>query len=385
MPSQFFPARSSRHRTACFALYRALLRTAQRVPLPDDLTTSSPLAGPTPTQHPLRTLIRNAFHRNRNDTSPRLVVSALKNGYRFLTLLSRAAEASDPPSPERASVVAFLRRNQERVLQIKAKLAAEREAWEQGSTAPIPDRQTVIKRVSPDGVWPPVYAPAIPVRPLSAFRDGIRRPPVLGHAMGIPFLRFKKPQPRFLERVLRQKAMRRHKRIGIMTALAEDGMADAQDEDLWEEQVEKLLADASRKRRGREGGGKLESARREPTYAESLKEAIGILVDLTNKEHDDLVARGRAMWQIVVAEREQALKEEKERLERLGRGGEEPKLRDRRRPLALSRRPKEKKKRDEKTKGKTAEGGNENKRAQEAGGQGSTEPSDASAVAPPKQ
>ncbi|KAL1840946.1 hypothetical protein VTJ49DRAFT_7605 [Mycothermus thermophilus] len=344
MPSQFFPARSSRHRVACFALYRALLRTAQRVPLPDDLTTSSPLVGPNPTQHPIRTLIRNAFRRNRKDTSPRLVVSALKNGYRFLTLLTRAAETSEPPNPERASVLAFLRRNQDRVLQIKAQLAAKAEEWKQGSTAPIPDRQTIIKRVSPEGVWPPVYAPAIPVRPLSMFRDGIRRPPVLGHAMGVPFLRFKKPQPRFLERVLRQKAMRRHKRIGIITALQEEGMADAQEEDLWEEQVERLIAEANKRRKGRVGVGRQERVKREPTYVDSLKEVIWNLVDLTSKEHEDLVARGRAMWQIVLAEREQALEEEKERLERLGRGGEEPKLRDWKRPLRLSTRPREKKK-----------------------------------------
>jgi uncharacterized protein YifE (UPF0438 family) len=280
------------------------------VPLPNDLTTGSPLGDP----KPIQTLVRNAFRRNRRETSHRLVCSALKNGYRFLTLLSRAAES--PDSPERASVVEFVRKNNERVLQIKARNAALEEERKKTATAPIEGRQTIIKRVTPEGVHPPVYAPAVPPRPLESFPSGVRKPPVLAAtAAGVPFLRFKKPQPRFLERVLRQKSERRAKRIADMKELMDDGIVDAKYEDVWEREVAKLLAE------------KGETVKPEPTFAKSLWEVISYLGDVSNKEQQDLVARGKAMWEYVKMERELALKEEKERLVKMGRGDEEPKLR----------------------------------------------------------
>ena len=79
MPSLFVAARDSRHRTACFALYKALIQQGVRVPLPDDVLRAPGLEGPV---HPSKHLIRKSFRRNRNDTSPRLVISALRNGYR---------------------------------------------------------------------------------------------------------------------------------------------------------------------------------------------------------------------------------------------------------------------------------------------------------------
>lgn len=79
MPSLFVARRSSRHRTACFALYKALIQQALRVPLPDDVLKAPGLEGPV---HPIKHLIRKSFRRNKNDTSPRLVISALRNGYK---------------------------------------------------------------------------------------------------------------------------------------------------------------------------------------------------------------------------------------------------------------------------------------------------------------
>ncbi len=347
MPSFFVPARSAQHRRACtnapshqldakvptwyihvpianhdshpgFALYRSLLRLGPRVPLPDALTTSSPL-GPA---HPIPTLIRNAFRRNKRDLSPRLVISALKAGYRFLTLLSHA---TDPTTPEHASTLNFLHANQSRVLALKAKTAAEQAS--RVSTAPNPDRIPLLTRVSPPGE-PPVYEPTGPPRPLESFKSGVRKPPTLAATSGVAFLRFGKPQPRFLERVVRQKSLRRADRITKMMELGEEGMEDARAEDEWERLVGELLAREGQ--RDKEGGQQQE---REVTYRKSLKEAIGYLHDVTERERVDLVARGRAMWKIVLAERELALKEEKERLVREGRPDEEPQLRVWRRPI----------------------------------------------------
>lgn len=71
----FNPSRSSRHRVACLALYRALVRKALLVPLPDDV----PRPGPT---NPIQHLVARQFRRNRHDVSKRLVFSALAAGYK---------------------------------------------------------------------------------------------------------------------------------------------------------------------------------------------------------------------------------------------------------------------------------------------------------------
>ncbi|KAK3291341.1 uncharacterized protein B0H64DRAFT_446570 [Chaetomium fimeti] len=318
MPSLFVPARSSRHRIACFALYRSLLRQGLRVPLPDELSTASPL-GPA---NPIQTLIRNAFHRNKRDTSPRLVVSALKNGYRYLTLLSRAADAT---SPEHASALTFLRENQARVVDVKAKAADA--AAKRISTAPIADRTPLLKRVSADGE-PPVYEPAAPPRPLEAFKTGVRKPPTLAAASGVPFLRFWKPQPRFLERVVRQKSQRRAKRIArILEMQGGEEMDSVVEEDQWEMLVAKMLAEEKGVKSGDAG------PTREATYKQTLCDAVSYLADIAEKERVDLMARGEAMWKIVLTEQEMALQEEKDRLAREGMEGEEPQLRVWKRPV----------------------------------------------------
>lgn len=68
------PARNSRHRFACLALYRALLRSARGIQLP--------VAAPEDIRDPVRWLVRGQFRRNRRDVSPRLVYSALSAGYK---------------------------------------------------------------------------------------------------------------------------------------------------------------------------------------------------------------------------------------------------------------------------------------------------------------
>jgi hypothetical protein len=288
------------------------------VPLPDELSTASPL-GPA---NPIQTLIRNAFHRNKRDTSPRLVVSALKNGYRYLTLLSRAA--ADPASPEHAEALTFLRQNQARVVALKEK--ATEAAAKRISTAPIEGRTPLLKRVSAEGEMP-VYEPTGPPRPLEVFKSGVRKPPTLSATLGVPFLRFWKPQPRFLERVVRQKSQRRAKRIGrILEMQGGEEMDSAVDEDQWETLVAKMLAK-------QEGRASVQPPASEGTYKQSLWDAVWHLSDIAEKERVDLQARGEAMWKIVLTEQEMALQEEKDRLVREGREGEEPQVRVWRRPV----------------------------------------------------
>ena len=250
-------------------------------------------------------------------------MSALKNGYRALTLLSRAADTS---TPEHSSVLAFLRENQVKVQGLLAKRAAEEERNKKLSTAPIEGRVRLLTRVSPEGVSPPVYEATNPPRRLEEIPSGIRKPPTLSDTGGVPFLRLGKPQPRFLERVLRQKSQFRARKIEKSGEMQDEEMWVAKLEDEWEKAVEKLM-----RREGMEV--ETEGGEKEVTYRQTMSEAITHLGEHLEAERLDLVARGQAMWRIVLAEKELALKEEKERMVREGREGEEVKLKDWKRPV----------------------------------------------------
>lgn len=247
MPAFYVPARDSRHRVACssqppfailkrtrstnetrfpgIALYRALLHQVPRIALPNDLTT--PLrAGWT---NPILYLIRSGFRRNKNDTSPRLITSALKSGYRFLTLLTRAHDTS---SSQHGEIVAFLRERQ-----AKFPPAPEQKSDEPATTKnpPIP----LLTKVSPPGAPYPVYEPTVRPVPLAELKGVRRRVPQVELANQFSFLRVGKPQSHYLSNVLHRKNMKRQKRITFMTGLDEEARPAARLEDRWED----LIAD----------------------------------------------------------------------------------------------------------------------------------------------
>jgi hypothetical protein len=74
--THFIPARDSRHRAAVLALYRALAKTAEKVPLQGHIGDASAHSSP------IRAILRRRFEKNSSDTSPRLVFAALTAGYK---------------------------------------------------------------------------------------------------------------------------------------------------------------------------------------------------------------------------------------------------------------------------------------------------------------
>ncbi|KXX81501.1 hypothetical protein MMYC01_202511 [Madurella mycetomatis] len=321
----------------------SLVRQGLRVPLPDDLASGIDKDRPA---HPIKTLIRNGFRRNKRESSHRLIVSALKNGYRYLNLLSRAAE---PSSPEHSEIITFIRENNARILQLREKTAlAKANAV---STAPIKGRTPLIKRVSgPDE--PPQYEPTGGPRPLETLPRGVRKPPTLNETFGVPFLRFYKPQPRFLERVVRQRSRRRQKRIHALFDIQTYDMELARWEDEWEWLVEQLQKKGKVPRfkpfedRNVQADGKEwrpawlrygHDRNGERSFEQALWDTVVYLSDVTNKEREDMAARGRAMWQIVLAEKEQALEEKKRWLSEHGMGHLPPKPTVWRRPVWASK------------------------------------------------
>ncbi|KAK4190871.1 hypothetical protein QBC35DRAFT_357595, partial [Podospora australis] len=298
MPLFYNPARSSRHRKACLALYKALQRIGATVPLPPDIETG---LGP---ENPLKTLIRNGFRRNKLDTSPRLVSAALKNGYRYLDLLSRAA-AGPSSSEEYTSVLSFLRENRDRVLWLKLKTASHKASLP--NSAPVPGAVPILTKISDPDDWEnPVYVPTKPARDISEIPDGIRKPPRLDAAGTVPFLRLGKPQSRHITRVIRQKNKTRQSRTIAITDMQTEEMDEAHLEDSWDRIVARQMFD--------EGlwtptyPGLLEKGvqqRGEHTYAKTLYGGIESLSAVLEIERRDMVARAKAMLEI--EQREQAL------------------------------------------------------------------------------
>ncbi|KAK3349860.1 hypothetical protein B0T25DRAFT_582704 [Lasiosphaeria hispida] len=268
------------------ALYRALLRLGPRVPIPDKIATA---LGP---ENPIRALTRRAFYRNKKELSPRLVVSALKNGYRFLTLLDAAANPAANPR-QHAEVISFLNKNNTRILRDRTAKAANTPP-----PPPPPERPplvpllTRIKEATP--MSPPVYASTLRPRPLGELKGGRRTIPHLDEHMGVPFLRFSKPTPPALSTMLRNKANNRQRRIFKMVEIRETLMPEAVEEDRWEDIVARELA---------RQGLPCERDGPDESYKGVMRQVEREISRGVNREAEDFVARGNALWKIVEEEK----------------------------------------------------------------------------------
>ncbi|KAI0973465.1 hypothetical protein F4678DRAFT_27643 [Xylaria arbuscula] len=321
------PARNSRHRIACLALYRALLRLAPQVSLPDDVA-SGWGAG----KNPVAIHIQRAFRRNVADTSPRIVYPALSAGYRMLSVLHGAA--TSPDSEHHTSVVAFLQSRLEERQRSLANRPPPRPSFDPKSAAPHPGTLPLLVRVSPppDPLMPhrkPVYATPHRPRPQSELGGtGRRKIPRLDMAGDIPFLRLTKPQPAVLSRVLGQKVKRRAERMEEVTAFRADELPDAKLEDEWEAEMARLMLEEKNLRgeRGRPsqlaasaewqdtydvGAG---SRQDESSHTYTLsRHGIREIETTLNRERTNEVARADAMRQLIIEEKALAAQEEAQR------------------------------------------------------------------------
>lgn len=316
------PARDARHRAACnpspppspqkkiltpppagLALYRSLLRLSTRIPLPAPLATSGPLRSPSsPTgQNPLRALVTRSFTLHRPLTSPRLITSALSQGYRFLTLLT--AEAASPSR----RLLAFLSANAARIQTARAERAALRAKYTPGK-----DLVPLITKVADN---PPRYEPTGPPRAVEAGK--VRWVPKFDDCGGIPFLRMRGRQSFVLSAVLNRKLGKRRERLELVEEMMGEGVRGAEEEDDWEG-----LVGAGERNRGRWGnrGGK------EGTWQGEARRGAEVVSGLLNDEMKDMVARSRGYWKVLEQEREEAGRERRvrrkmEREKGVGEGG----------------------------------------------------------------
>ncbi|KAE8453677.1 hypothetical protein EG329_009188 [Mollisiaceae sp. DMI_Dod_QoI] len=214
-PGQFFPRKSSAHRIACTALYRALLKQCARVPLPNDF----PLRGKT---HPIKHFIQRAFKKNVYHTSPRLIVPALETGYAVHSLLHHASSSpAYPPNPA--------------LIQLHGLLRTLSTSYQPVTLSSPPK----LRRTRPRITSYPGAPKVVDIRPLPKEKlTGRRHVPKLVGIHGIyPFLRIKKPQSPFISRIFRTKIkrkQRRYTRIDEMEGLKEMG----EWEDIWDKAIE---------------------------------------------------------------------------------------------------------------------------------------------------
>ncbi|CBX92419.1 hypothetical protein IAQ61_006187 [Plenodomus lingam] len=202
MPRFLQPKKSTQHRVAAFALYRALLSRCSSTPLADDDRTS------------LRNAIRNKFRKNRKIESPYQLGLSFKAGYEALDHLDASATGV-------AASLAFLQRM---ISRIPPRLKRTFQPRPRNRT-PDPPKERLAS-------LPPERA-VLNVRPY-AKTSGPRHVPILASANGVPFLRLTKPQPPALSRVIRQRLQRRNDLFDSKVLLANWWLPLSQQEDRWD-------------------------------------------------------------------------------------------------------------------------------------------------------
>ncbi|KAI3324317.1 hypothetical protein HD806DRAFT_65197 [Xylariaceae sp. AK1471] len=309
-PRFLVPARDSRHRIACLALYRALLRLAPQVSLPDDLATGWG-AG----KNPIIIHIQRAFRRNVADTSPRIVYPALSTGYRMLSVLHDAA-LSPPSSQHHASIITFLK---SRLVERQRSLANRPpppSSRKSKSSAPRPGTLPLLVKVSPppspsNPDPKPEYA--IPHRPRPASElggSGRRQIPQLDMAGDMPILRLTKPQPRVLNRVITQKLQKRYQRSDEVRRLGNEVLLTANLEDEWERDVARLATEEA----SASDDFHVSNAIDERLYAYTVhKHGIETLCTILTRERTDQIARADAMRRLIMDEKALAAEEKAQR------------------------------------------------------------------------
>ncbi|OJJ49384.1 hypothetical protein ASPZODRAFT_1468304 [Penicilliopsis zonata CBS 506.65] len=212
------PKLSSVHRFACLALYRALLRQAGKV------------NQGAPALQAIKPTIQQNFKRYKKLQSPTQTANALRAGYEALDMLHAASQGHERSINTVSQLIAESQDIKERNRQRQRQLSKfsrpkplsrielkrmESRRFQQKTAARHPDATPILSRPRP-------------------VVTGKRRIPVLVTARGVPFLRIKKPQPRFLSEIIKAKLKKRWGLIERRDRLQNE-LLFAQEEDEWDQ------------------------------------------------------------------------------------------------------------------------------------------------------
>lgn len=272
----FVPARNSRHRIAALALYRALIKTAQKVYLPDYLPSYGPV-------HPVAHLVRKRFDNHKLYTSTRLVYSSMAAGYKFLTILTKASVVKSREWVEILELLHERSDSSQRSRESCPHRPPEREL-----------RPPLIANIAGPGE-PPHYLGT--PRPDDQISGPRRIPTLAAIAEGQPFLRYVKPQPPILSKMIGRRRKLWVNRIQEIKLIEDEEAPLAAIEDQWENLVQELMEDEL-------GvppplGERYVSA--SFTYSTYLSKLW--LEHILERTWQDWTARGKAMYELLQAER----------------------------------------------------------------------------------
>ncbi|KAL5595708.1 hypothetical protein FOVSG1_009397 [Fusarium oxysporum f. sp. vasinfectum] len=200
----FVAARSSQHRVAALALYRALLKTASNVPLPHHLH-------PGGRKHPLTKIVRERFAKNKPLTSFRLLYDSMAAGYKFLTLLTKGR---DTKSPEHSEILRHLR---------KRNFTANLSRLESPSYKKPPRSKQRIN--------PPLFTK------VSASDEPVKYEPTI---RPLPKTAFK-PQPRVFSRAVSRKTTMFRRSVNTLLSVSKKDIPRARLGDRWDAMMDTLL------------------------------------------------------------------------------------------------------------------------------------------------
>ncbi|GES61610.1 DNA repair protein [Aspergillus terreus] len=270
------PKLSGAHRFACLALYRALLRQSAYLP------TTTPELGT------CKWLIQHRFRKYKGIQSPSQVANALRAGYEALDLFHSASLGNQHDINRITTLVsenerireqrairqrALSKANPPKPLSPRQKQKEESRRFQEQTACRHPDATSIFSR------------PHLIV-------NGRRKVPVLVNARGVPFLRIKKPQPKNLSGVIRTKLEKRWKRIERRDRLQLQ-LLFCKDEDFWDSLT-------------------TESGAEQERWVDEVKKGLSEVnrqIQESDKKNKEVA---EAMWNIVLAERDLAAKEQQE-------------------------------------------------------------------------
>ncbi|KAJ5169547.1 uncharacterized protein N7500_002330 [Penicillium coprophilum] len=264
------PKYSGAHRFACLALYRALLQQCR------------PSTVDTEWLGEIKPLIQRNFRKYKKLQSPSQSANALKAGYEALDLLS-SSHANQQDAHRITTLILQARSQKDKYAAMQRK--ARPVAPPAKPLTPKKARKEKSIRFQEETSQRHPNATSILDRP-RPLGDKKRNVPVLVNARGLPFLRYKKPQPRNVSSVLRTKLGRRWNWIERRDRLKIE-LLFAKDEEEWD---------------------RMTKTREPSTWSEHPANAIAEVnarigrFDMHSKELSD------SMWKIVLAEK--ALAEE---------------------------------------------------------------------------
>jgi hypothetical protein len=262
----------------------------------------------------LSNLVRFRFRDDRKLQSPTRIVNGLKAGYAALDLV-HACSKSSTALGQLKSLVESIASRAEYNTAYRAALDAARSPTSLQKFAKIAHLRAVATKANSTrypGSKPVLQRPL----PLSEIKGGKRRVPNLISAQGVPFLRYSKPQPISLSRVIRQKQERDQKKWSQQEGLKTD-IVIAQWEDEWDDVVEAQMAEEHCQAQGQlkpreESKGPAEFYGREESWRHEVVVAESELYRKIKESDWNNAELGRKMWEIVVKERELAAQEKRE-------------------------------------------------------------------------